>query len=201
MARTPRCILILAAFLLGIAATTTATAVPVEFALGDLLSGSTETLALPAPDCGPLPCPRTTGVRIRLSKPDGPVVGFPDTCLTPSPVAPIPIPYPNTGGRLVVTTGEFTTPTGDTAVVSVGAIVDAPTYVEFELFVQSLSGYQLSSLVFQGRDTEGMPIERELALLPVPEPGTALLLGLGLAAAASRGARRRQHETIDFDRC
>jgi len=175
-------------------------AMPVEFNFDGLLLGSTEILPEIVPDCLPgRVCKRISGIKVKLPKP-GLIVSFPDVGLTPSPGGKIPIPYPNVGGNIAFTTGEFTTPSGELAKVSVGNIVDTNDFVSFDIFVESPSGYMLPSILFIGKDANGQSIERELILnsTSVPEPSSFMLLVLGLALLAGiragffRGFRRRQ---------
>ena len=161
-------------------------AIPIDFDLDNLLLGSTESLSAIALDCRlGNACNRRSGINIKLSKP-GTGVTFPDVAKTPSPAGPIPIPYPNFGGSIIISTGVFTTPAGELANLFVDNIVDSAEFVSFDIFVDSPSGYMLPSIVFVGKDENGLTIERELILrsVSVPEPTTYMLLVIGLAALA-----------------
>ena len=174
-------------------------AVPIEFNIDDLLQGSTETLPFVAPDCAPgVACSflKTSTVRIKLKQ--DVAIAFPDVVKTPSPPAPpIPIPYPNvalfeaeTGAS--TTPIEYTTPTGELALLSTTNIVNEGGFLFFDIVLTSASGYALPSLVFSGKDEFGQTIERELILnsTTVPEPGTLALFGIGLLGMGL--ARRRK---------
>ena len=180
-----RIILLLGAFIM--ISSSPLQAMPIEFDLDGLLLGSTESLSEIALDCLPgSVCMRRSGVRLKLPKPGG-VVSFPDVVTTPSPAGPIPIPYPNFGGSIIVSTGEFTTPFGELANLFVGNIVDSIDFVSFDIFVDSPSGYMMPSILFVGKDENGLTIERELILnsVSVPEPSSLVLLALGLAVLAA----------------
>lgn len=98
--------------------------------------------------------PATVNVNMRTvvhAKSSGLVVGFPDVCLTSSPVGPIPIPYPNIamssdtsdgskdvkmdGESIMVQGAAFSTSTGDEA-GSVGGVVSLCTKgkAKFQLY-------------------------------------------------------------------
>lgn len=164
-------------------------AMPIEFDLGGLLTGSTDIL----PESTLSTCPTnaicsagllsTTGVNITLAKPSN-TIAFPDVVKTPAPPAgPVPIPYPNIIGILNVTVGDFLTPSGELATVFVDNILDTPDFVSFNIFVASATGYALPSLWFIGTDAKGQTIEYKLILgsTSAPEPASSILLLLGLA--------------------
>jgi hypothetical protein len=176
-------------------------AAPIVFDLDGLLTGSTETLAETTTTCpsGAI-CAfgflHTTGVNIKLPKPANTVI-FPDVVKTPAPPAgPVPIPYPNIGGSLNVTVGDFLTPDGELANVFVDDILDTPDFVSFNIFVASQTGYTLPSLWFIGTDATGQTIEYELLLDPTaaPEPGGLILLLLGLAGFATFHIKRYEKD-------
>ncbi len=185
-----RIIVLLGAFI--IISSSPLQAMPIEFDLDGLLLGSTESLSEIALDClpGSVVCMRRSGVKIKLPKP-GSVVSFPDVVKLPTPGGPIPIPYPNFGGSIIVSTGEFTTPSGELARLFVGNIVDSIDFVSFDIFVESPSGYMLPSILFIGKDNDGQTIERELILssVSVPEPASLMLLALGLSLLAGNKIR------------
>ncbi len=161
-------------------------AMPIEFNLDGILLGSTETVPEIEPDCFPgSVCKRISGIKIKLPKPDS-IVSFPNVAKTPTPGGPAPIPYPNVGGSTAFTTGEFTTPSGELAKVSVGNILDTNDFVSSDIFVESPSGYMLPSILLIEKDANGQSIERELILnsASAPEPASFMLLALGLTLLA-----------------
>jgi hypothetical protein len=88
--------------------------------------------------------PATVNVNMRTvvhAASNGVVTGFPDTCLTPSPAGPVPIPYPNVamssdtiqgstqvtmdGNPIMLATSYFAVSTGDEAGSAGGGVVSA----------------------------------------------------------------------------
>ena len=53
-----------------------------------------------------------------LSMGAGMTMGAPDTCLTPSPAGPVPVPYPNTGTTSMAATSVMTVLIGGTPTVN-----------------------------------------------------------------------------------
>ena len=180
-------------------------AMTVEFDFDNLLSGDVGILSETALDCRPgVVCLRRTGNRLRLNKPSG-VVSFPEVVNLPDPGGEgntsLPIPYPNLGGSFSITTGNFLTPSGETATVSVSDIVDSADFVSFGIFTDSPSGYRLPSLLFIGKDENGLTVERELLLVSsVPLPaGFALfvsgMVALGVTSATRKVTKRERLKT------
>jgi hypothetical protein len=166
-------------------------AMPIAFDL-DGFNGSSEILPGTPFDCYPgSVCKIRTKVRISLPKTGG-SLSFPDVAQIPVPIevggGQVPIPYPNLNGSFSVTTGDFFTPSGELANLSVANILDSVDLVSFDISVESESGYKSPSILFIGQDENDQTTEYELFFDPVsvPEPVSFMLLVVGLFLLMAR---------------
>lgn len=154
--------------------------------LGGLMEGSVDIQNEVAADCPPLmTCNRIRKTLIRRNNPAG-GAAFPEVCKTPAPPAPpIPIPYPNIaqiGERVEFLVNDFISPSGDSATAKVGITAESDEVVVFDVVVESLSGFELSSILFGGEDAEGDPVEYTLILNSASADSLVITGGLAVLA-------------------